>query len=169
VTDSHLVSLPKQEAWKLSLHLEMETDLSINQALVSHIPAVDGTLSCPKLEDFLQHLSKAEKEPSSSKPSQLLFLLLWGQLEEALNQPRDEDRAGHTLQLSFPASPALGTFLTTHPTAFTAAAQLTKWVETLLWQPGFVPAQHVCVPNLLCLPDNLSSFTYWVQAAQEEG
>lgn len=76
---------------------------------------------------------------------------------------------GCTLQLSSPASPALGSSLVIHPTASTVTAQLTKWVKTLLWQPGFIPAQYVFTPNLLCLPKIPSSVTCWVQAAQEEG
>lgn len=69
-----MVSLPKQEAWKSSLCLELETDLPINQALVSHVLAVDGTLPRPKLVDFFQHLSKAEKQAFllSAKPAPLL-------------------------------------------------------------------------------------------------
>lgn len=69
-----MVSLANQEARKSSLYLKLETDSPINQALVSHILTVDGTLPCPNLVDFFQHLSKAENQAFllSAKPAPLL-------------------------------------------------------------------------------------------------
>lgn len=75
---------------------------------------------------------------------------MWEQLEEAESQPYFG--GDHTLQLSSPASPVFGSSLAIYRTASMAAAQLTKWLEMLLCQPGFIPAHSflICFVSQKC-------------------